>query len=61
MSNITSCGEKDGVNAKKIANMSVSGIKWWPVFVEVKEVTFIPEKSSHLSRLGALFLGTQQW
>ena len=30
-------------------------------FFEVKEVISIPEKSSHLSRLGALSLGTQQW
>ena len=27
--------------------------------VEVKKIVFIPEKSVHLCRLGALFLGTQ--
>ena len=61
MSNIISNGEKDEVNAKKIANKSVSGIKWRLVPVGVNEVVFIPGKSSHLSRLGAFFLGTQQW
>ena len=39
--------ENNGVNAKNIAKN---------VFLGVKELVFIPGKSAHLSRLGALFL-----
>ena len=52
-------GENDEVNDKKIANRCVYGIKWRLVPVRVKEAVFIPEKSAHLSRFGAIFLGTQ--
>ena len=61
MSNEESNEENNGVNAKEIAEKWVSGIKWRPSLVEVKEVVFISEKSVHLSRLRALFLGTQRW
>ena len=54
-------GGNDEVNAKKIANRCVYGIKWRLVPIGVKEVVFILEKSAHLSRFGAIFLGTQQW
>ena len=52
--------ENNGVNAKEIVEKYVSGIKWRFAPVGVKELVFIPEKSVHLSRLGALFLGTQR-
>ena len=61
MSNNTSNGGNNEVNAKKIAKTCVSGIKRRPPPVRVKEIVFIPEKNAHLSRFGAIFLGTQQW
>ena len=61
MSNNVSNGKNGEVNTKKIAKRCVSGIKRQSVPVGVKEVIFIPEKSVHLSRLGALFLRTQRW
>ena len=53
-------GENKKVNAKEIVEKYVFEIKWRLSHLGVKEVVFILEKSVYLSRLGALFLGTQR-
>ena len=48
------------MNAKKIVENMFLGSSDGLTLVGVKELVFISGKSVHLSRLGALFLGTQR-
>ena len=49
------------MNAKKIVENMFLGSSDGLVPIGVNELVFIPGKSVHLSRLGVLFLGIQQW